>query len=535
MIAKHEKASIVFAGVADATIKKIESLVDKERFSFEQITDDAPPSLAEEVGLVVIDDNLCVEFFNQMISRCCNTGIPFVILFSHNDMDVVVKAMQDKATSCFLKNADLDDKLAGFLNVYFSKRDVSETDFNTPYGRAADNILLTVFRTCPLAIVMLDMQNRITLWSASARYMFGWKEEEMIGRFFKFFKDPKQHQTLVDKFSSVIAGDWFVGEELNCITKEGKHLNISISAGPVLEGVTIVGALTVIEDITIRKKAQDEVKKLNIELEDRVERRTKELKESLERIKETHEKLVESEKMAALGNLVVGVAHEINTPLGIGVTASSWLEQQTQQVQKLFKDENLTRSQLEGYMDTALEASKIIQTNLQRASEQIRSFKLIAVDQASEEKRTFILRDYINEILQSLKPKLKRVEHEIKVECSQDIVLNSYPGALAQIFTNLIVNSLLHGFEKKDKGTILIEASTDKETLILNYSDDGKGMSKADLNKIFNPFFTTKRGEGGSGLGMNIVYNIVTRSFNGDIKCKSTPGKGIKFTIKLPL
>jgi signal transduction histidine kinase len=256
------------------------------------------------------------------------------------------------------------------------------------------------------------------------------------------------------------------------------------------------------------------------------------------RIKElqlAQKQLVESEKMVALGNLVAGVSHEINTPIGIGVTAASYMDEKSRAFQALFQDSRMKRTDLEDYLNTVRETTGMIQTNLYRASELIRSFKQVAVDRSIETKRRFGIKEYIQEVLISLKPNLKKTKHEVTVSGDDGIILFSDPGAISQIITNLIMNSIIHAFGPEEEGKISIDISAQYTDLILHYSDNGKGMSESVVEQIFNPFFTTNRGGGGTGLGMHIVYNLATQSLNGTIRCESKLGSGTHFIIQIPM
>lgn len=259
------------------------------------------------------------------------------------------------------------------------------------------------------------------------------------------------------------------------------------------------------------------------------------LSQALRELKETQAQLVQSEKLAALGGLVAGIAHEINTPIGISVTAASLLDLQTEELVSRYASNNLKKSGLEHYLKTAKESSEMILANLKRAVNLIHSFKQVAVDQSTEEKRHFHMKAYLNDILLSLQPRLRKTSHRIIVNCPENLEITSYPGAISQIITNLVMNSLVHGFEDIEQGKITMNISVNKGILHFNYSDDGKGIQEEHFPKIFNPFFTTKRTQGRSGLGMHIVYNLVTQKLKGTIECTSSPGAGTTFLIHFPV
>lgn len=295
-----------------------------------------------------------------------------------------------------------------------------------------------------------------------------------------------------------------------------------------------VSILGVTRDITDRKAADAEIKRLNLELEERVRRRTAELQKSIETLKNTQNQLIQSEKMAALGGLVAGVAHEINTPLGICLTASSLLEDKTAISRRLFDQGRISHEDLEKYFKTAGEASSLICRNIGRAAELVNSFKLVAVDQSREECRWFNMRDYIDDMLIGFQPKLRTAGHKIKVTCPDDISLYSYPGFFYQIISNLVMNSVIHGFEKKKNGHIEIDIWKEGDWLVICYRDDGKGMDRETLDRMYDPFFTTKRTHGGTGLGMHILYNLISQSLKGQMECTSAIGKGVVFLIRIP-
>ncbi len=253
------------------------------------------------------------------------------------------------------------------------------------------------------------------------------------------------------------------------------------------------------------------------------------------KLRELTHKLVQTEKIIALGSLVAGVAHEINTPVGVAVTATSKMDSKTKKFSKFYKSNELTKYDLDNYLASMQEGLSITFKNLERASELIQSFKQVAVDQSSEEKRKFKLCEYLNETLISLKPKFKNKNYIINLNCNMNLELNSYAGVYSQIFTNLILNSIIHGFKNLNSGEINIDILIKNLNLIIEYKDNGVGIDENNLKKVFEPFFTTNRENGGSGLGMHIVYNLITQKLNGKIDFKSEKNRGIEFLIIIPL
>jgi signal transduction histidine kinase len=267
--------------------------------------------------------------------------------------------------------------------------------------------------------------------------------------------------------------------------------------------------------------------------EAQLQEKAQQLEQTLHNLKQAEAQLIQTEKMAALGGLVAGIAHEINTPIGIGVTAASFLVEKTAHFTNSFHNGTMKRSELEKFLDMAQQSSQMTLTNLNRAAELIQSFKQIAVDQSSESKRVFNLKDYLEEILLQLRPKLKETRHQVEIQGDRHLKLNSYPGVFSQIVTNLVMNSLIHAYESVDQGHITLDFWQRRDQVTIEYADDGKGIPVEHLSKIFEPFFTTKRGQGGSGLGLHIVYNLVTRKLGGTIQCESKPGFGTRFVIRL--
>lgn len=266
-----------------------------------------------------------------------------------------------------------------------------------------------------------------------------------------------------------------------------------------------------------------------------VERDT-ELNVAQTQLKAAQIEIIQSEKLSTLGRMVSSISHEMGTPIGVANTAGSFLTDGTREIQLKIEQNTLKQSDLERFLEDSSEAGKLIQSNLKRASDLMLAFKEIAVDQISERSRSLNLKNYIDEITLSLKPAFKNRPIEIENNIAEDISLDIEAGTLAQIITNLVNNSLIHGFDRADqKGKIIFECESHKNGLTLSYEDNGNGISTNDQPHVFNQFFTTKKDEGGSGLGLYIINELVTKKLKGELKLISAKGDGFKLLIKLPL
>lgn len=295
-------------------------------------------------------------------------------------------------------------------------------------------------------------------------------------------------------------------------------------------------------DTTERRRAQDEIQSLNAELEGRVARRTadleqanQELSQTLATLKTAKDQLVQSEKLAALGALVAGVAHELNTPIGNGLTVASSLQFRVEELATLL-DKGMKRSDLSEFLEDTRMATDILTRNLARAGALVASFKQVAVDQTSSQRRRFLLSDLVSEILLTLNPTIRSAGCHMQVDVADTLQMDSFPGPLGQVLNNLINNAIVHGFQQQASGTISIVArALGDAQLTLLVQDDGCGIPEADMVHVFEPFFTTRMGHGGSGLGLHIVHNLVTGVLGGTIEAQSEVGRGALFTLTLPM
>ena len=264
------------------------------------------------------------------------------------------------------------------------------------------------------------------------------------------------------------------------------------------------------------------------------EKARKSLQASLEELRKTQERLIASEKMASLGSLVSGVAHEINTPLGVGLTGVSQISHEIKSIEKNYASDTLTEEALLGSVKTIKDLTKTIMERLNNAVDLVKSFKNISIDQHLEDRREFLLQEYIDDLILSLQNPIKSKNIIVNNKIDSNILMNSYSGIFSQIFSNFILNSVLHGFTEESENKIEIYAQVD-DKLTISYRDNGSGITDEVQKKIYDPFFTTKRGQGGSGLGMNIVYNLVTQKLGGSINIVRVEPHGLGFDIILDI
>lgn len=370
---------------------------------------------------------------------------------------------------------------------------------------------------------------------------FGYSLPEIVGRTaleLGIWVHPEERTVMIAELNRLGAVDRF---EVKHRTRDGRVICGLMSGRIMTLGDSKLIHFS-IEDITRQRQVEQEIRDINQALEARVQARTEkleianqELSQALASLQAMQAEIVRSEKLAALGSLVAGIAHELNTPIGNSVTVGSTLQHQVQELTQAFNTGQLRRSELQLFTEQANRGTEILMRALLRASELVGSFKRVAVDRSSDHRRRFDLQTTLREICLTLEPMYKNTPFQLDLSIDVDAVMDSYPGSLGQIVTNFVSNALQHGFEGRSSGRMrLVAQSVEGGQVQLEFSDDGIGMSDEIRNRVFDPFFTTKLGQGGSGLGMNIVYNIVREVLGGTITLASTRGQGTCITVRLP-
>lgn len=288
-------------------------------------------------------------------------------------------------------------------------------------------------------------------------------------------------------------------------------------------------------DLEIRQHSLEQEVHQRRLTESRLKQANRDLEESLTFLQQARNQLLASEKLASLGSLVTNIAHDVSTPLGVGVTAASYLKEKFQHLQHEVSENKMTSEGLLERLSALEEAVELIDVNLQRANELMDGFKQVAADQASEAVREVNVKQYVQRIIKALKPQLQKQACEVTLTCPETIVAEFTAGALAQILTNMMVNSLIHGFEQKPNGKINISVRVDGQHLHFHYCDNGVGMSQRQLRQLFDAFYTTQRNQGGSGLGTHIIHSLITQSLHGKITASSKPGQGLCYDFSFPV
>ncbi|MES2161953.1 MAG: ATP-binding protein [Pseudomonadota bacterium] len=399
----------------------------------------------------------------------------------------------------------------------------------------------TLFDMAPLPLTVSDRDGRIVAANRAVTHTFGAGAAKLIGK--RSDEVPFWASTLErDRIWNMYQTDGAVhGAIAGVLLPDGSVGSVAIwSSSLTLDGNdSIIWALL---DLTEELNAKRELKDLNVSLESRVrersaalERANADLSAALATLQHTQDELLAAEKMASLGSLVAGIAHELNTPIGNSLLASTALRDRVEEFDLHVAAGALRRSELTAHLEEVRLASQLISGSLHKAAELISSFKQIAVDQTNDQRRRFDLLSAVHDTMATYMPRLRRAECEVVLQIPERLSFDSYPGALYQVLNNLVNNALNHAFDQRKGGTITVRAeAVDDDIVELMFSDDGVGMPDDVLRRVFDPFFTTKMGQGGTGLGMNIVYNIVTGVLGGRITIDSAPNVGTAVRMLLP-
>ena len=487
----------------------------------------------------------------MVIAFCILLIIHYMVIRHINKIALYTRNIQLSANNKMLTLDDRNDYISDtsdeldelvYLLNKMQKRIVAElTDKEIAIAELQQerDFSATIINASSTIICCLDAEFKIATINPAAVILTGYSQEELHNRnWVDIFVLETHKAELQEKLS---ANEPLHSIEIKMHDQMGEMNTLLWTFSAFYEGMDIKYLIGFGHDITAQKKVEQEILLLNDQLEEKVNKRTaaltasnEQMSETVEQLKRTQQTLVESEKMASLGSLVAGIAHEINTPIGISVTAASFLQEEVNTLKEKLGENKLSRSYLSGLIERFTESGRLLNNNLTRAADLISSFKQVAVDQSSEACYSFKLKENIEQVVTSLKHKIKQSRTTVSISCPEDLSIYSFPGSFVQIYSNLIINSIIHGFSQwPGKREIYIKIELQDETLVIDYRDTGKGIPEDMAERIFDPFVTSKRGSGGSGLGTHIIYNIVSQLFKGDIKYISEE-EGARFIMKIP-
>jgi C4-dicarboxylate-specific signal transduction histidine kinase len=379
-----------------------------------------------------------------------------------------------------------------------------------------------IIEMAPFPIVIFNKETKaIEFFNKTSVELFCIKKTEKIDiGVDKIFKNPNSINEIICLVNNCGGASQI---EYEITGRNGTNFWALVSAVP-LYNFSKYAVMLAISDISLRKRWEEET----ADARDKAEA-------ALSNLRRAQDDLVRAEKLASLGGLVAGVAHEVNTPIGSALTGITYLRELTSDIRCRFVNATLNKSSFSEYLSSAEESCALVEENLQRAAELIQSFKQAAVDQTSEERRFFVLSENIRDVFNSLQHQIRKSGHKFEINCSDDIVIDGYPGALFQVLTNLTTNVLAHAYLEGEPGVIRVAACVDDASVVIRFADEGRGVAQEHHDRLFEPFFTTRRGAGGSGLGLHIVYNIVNQHLKGEIRFLKETTVGAAFLIRMPL
>ncbi|MEJ6007679.1 ABC transporter substrate binding protein [Paucibacter sp. AS339] len=438
-------------------------------------------------------------------------------------------------------------KLPEGERIISTVRDISDRKQLETQAQAFQHQVKQIYQNLPVAVFVIDAGHRVSFWNEQMARLTGVEAKDIIGSHETWRGIyPSARPCLVDAVVdgldvedlTPLYGDQLrrsadvdgalEGESHIPAQGERAELWLRLCAAPLRdEQGQVIGAIETVIDVTALKRTQESLLALNQQLEARVEARSHELELAMEQ-------LLQADKMSALGSLVAGVAHELNTPLGNVLTVATTIADASKSFGQELLGGHLRRAEVQVRLDQLHDASLLIERNAKRAAKLVADFKQIAVDQSSTHRREFALHELVNDTLSMLSSSLLLGQVQVQIDIDPGIHLHSFPGPLEQILSHLLTNSVKHGFEAQAEGCITIQARAQGTAVSITYADNGCGIAPAALRHLFEPFYTTRFGQGGSGLGLYIVYNLVTSVLGGSIDVSSEPGRGCRFDMHLP-
>ncbi|MEM5550317.1 ATP-binding protein [Pseudoalteromonas neustonica] len=579
----EEQLTILIHGVEDIPdidSLKIEQIIQGERMTFyDSGIDDSSSVLAESftlyyeetlVGELHVSASLTkvygellrksvlilfIQFIKTIIVSACVLLVMYYLLIRHLNFIVnflrstpfvpgsVPELRLPGREKCQHDKADELDELASAFNRLHQEisSTMNERQKIIELLQDEQDFSETVIETMSSLLVCTDENFVIQRFNKAVEQVLAMENTQIKGQLWQqLFTQNRDFKNVSDKFLSSRKQHVI---RLKISTANNNEEIIEWQCAPIYHKGKLAAYIFNGHVITPLIQAEIALTDLNQQLEEKVIQRTEKLNESnqmlkntLDELKFTQSHLLESEKMASLGGLVAGVAHEINTPLGVSITTASYAKEQVKNMTDKYTQGKVSKSDFGCFLDNMAQSTQLIEHNLHRAAELVSSFKQVAVDQVSEQSYRFNIRTNLEQIIQSLSHEIKQSNCTVKINCPESIEIDSYPSHFIQIYTNLICNSIIHGF--KDWGAekvISINVSQEQQKIKIIYQDTGCGLTPEMKNKIFDPFVTSKRGSGCCGLGTHIVYNLVTQLFAGTITCHSELNKGIDFIIELPI
>lgn len=418
--------------------------------------------------------------------------------------------------------------------------------------KESETKLVQIIEGCPVPIFVINAEHKVSHWNHACQHLIGTSAADIVGtseQWRSFYSQQRpvladmvmmdddaaavelaRHYAGKNMRSSLVAGAFEAEDFFQNISDEGRWLYFT--AAPLKDSAgNTVGAVETLQDFTERRRSEENVRRLNSELNER----NQQLAETLEKLHQTQAELVHKAKLASLGAMVAGVAHELNTPVGTALMAITTLAAHQRNFEQSATN-GISRLALDTFMHSVREATELLERNLIRTSNLINSFKKVAADQSGELRSDFDLSEVVHEVSQELSATLSKIPYQLLNEVPTGIHLNSFSDALRQVLINLIDNVLKHAFDGMSEGRIRIRAQLiDKDMVRILLDDNGSGIAEQYIERVFDPFFTTKMGQGSSGLGLNIVHNIVTNILGGRIEVHSIVAQGTQFDIELPL